>query len=268
MNSLPSQILDRWWQVSGQTYFPNKPITNQINRMNQTSINQQLLDLYSSKWDKLSFELQSVHDNLELDIKPANPLLLYVDDEVKYNESEIKIMIFGQETNGWFEEKDVSIEKLQILYDEFFNKGEAWTYGGQFWNGVNRLIKSLQQKYPEKKIKLIWNNTVKIGKKKEKGMPPDYIYEIERNFFRVIPQEVQILKPNIIIFFSGPNYDNIIKDNFGEMNYQTCSLFSSRELGMVEFPGVQNCFRTYHPNFLFRNNIDDYLESIVESIKL
>jgi hypothetical protein len=163
-------------------------------------MNKALSTLYHSKWSGLTSALKPIIADNTLDIKPANPLLLYVDDEEDYRSADIRLMIFGQETNGWYEKADGTIDDIQNLYDGFFNKEECWNYGGQFWNGLSRFLSSLQAKFPDKKTRMIWNNVVKIGKHGDKGFPPDYVYEIERESFHVIPNEIEILQQMLFCF--------------------------------------------------------------------
>ena len=42
-------------------------------------MNEALGNLYSLKWDKLKAGLKPIIEDEKLDIKPANPLLLYID---------------------------------------------------------------------------------------------------------------------------------------------------------------------------------------------
>ena len=138
----------------------------------------------------------------------------------------------------------------------------------QYWNGVRRFINLLQAKHPNKKIKLVWNNIVKIGKYDDKGFPPDYIYEVEREHFSIIKQELEIIKPNIVLFLTGPNYDSVIQDNFGTIEKQALAPFSERQISKVKLDNVDLAFRTYHPNYLWRNDIDSYFDTIINEIKL
>ena len=230
-------------------------------------MNEALTNLYSSKWDNLTAGLKPIIEDSNLDIKPANPLLLYIDNEEEYKNADIRLMIYGQETNSWYEKENGTIDDIQTLYDGFFNEGDCWKYGGQFWNGISRFLSSLQKKFPDKKIRLTWNNIVKIGKHGDKGFPPDYIYEIEREHFHVIPQELEILNPNVVLFLTGPNYDSIIKDNFGELKYEALPNSTQRQLSRVSLKNIPFAYRTYHPNYLWRNEIDDYFDTIIDDIK-
>lgn len=229
-------------------------------------MNQELSALYSSKWDNLMSAIKPILEDEKLDIKPANPLLLSIHEEEAYKNADIRIMIFGQETNSWYDKRGATIDAVQSLYDVFFNQGECWSYSGQFWNGISRFITSIQKKFPDKKIRLVWNNIVKIGRQGDKGFPPNYIYEIEREKFHVIPSELEILKPNVVLFLTGPNYDRILKDNFGELEYEALPNYSQRQLSRVFLKDVPFSFRTYHPNYLWRNQIDKYFGTIISDI--
>lgn len=73
--------------------------------------------------------------------------------------------------------------------------------------------------YPGKTISMIWNNISKMSAiTKSGGGPVDAsVHEIEHEYFHVIPKEIEILKPNILIFFTGPGentYYRYIQENF------------------------------------------------------
>jgi hypothetical protein len=250
----------------------NGDVENRQSRQKKLTIvkkmNDQLLNLYNSKWDNLCSAMQPILADKTLDFKPTCPLLLTIDNEEEFNNAEIRLMVYGQETNSWYNEFHNNHQPIIDNYESFFNGGECWSYGGQFWNGVSRFVNRLQTEYPDKKIKLVWNNIIKIGIYNHKGFPPDYIYEVEREHFSVIKEELQIIKPNIVLFFTGPNYDSIVHDNFGILDKQALSPFSERQISKVELAGVDFAFRTYHPNYLWRNDIDKFFDTIIEEIKL
>lgn len=231
------------------------------------TINEKLFKLYSEKWDILRGKQNAVLTKMDLAIKPTSPLLINLKDEIKWEQSDIRLMFFGQETNGWGGNFNGDLEYVIDIYKDFFNSDYCWSYGGQFWNGISRFIVLLKEKYPSKSISIVWNNLVKIGISNDKGFPPDYIYEIERESFSVIQGEIDILHPNMILFLSGPNYDKVVRDNFGNLNYSIINGFSTRQLARLDLKNVENVFRTYHPNFLWRNNIDHYFESIIKDLK-
>jgi hypothetical protein len=236
-------------------------------------MNKQLFELYSSKWDELCAAMSLIIENKKLAIKPTNPLLLTIDDEEAFKKSDIRVMIFGQETNDWEKPEynnDIQGDDVQYvldIYNYFYHTGACYIRGGQFWTGVNRFRKMLAEKHPAKKISYVWNNVVKIGKFNDKGCPPDYIYDAERNCFSVIKEEIDIIKPNVILFLTGPDYDNKISDIFGKLTYAPLAPFSERELSKISIPNVDVAFRTYHPGYLWRNNIGNYFNVIINEIK-
>jgi hypothetical protein len=230
-------------------------------------LNKQLHELYSSKWIGLCNAFKPILDGNHFEIKPTNPLLIHIEKEDEFRSSDIKVMICGQEANSWYGEFNNSMEPLQSYYNGFFNRGDCWSYGDQFWNGFRKFWTMLENRFPDKKINYIWNNIVKIGKSNDKGFPPEYIYEIERNYFSILKDEIKIIKPNIILFLTGPNYDRVITDVFGHLQYNAIPPFSERSLSLIELKEVDFTFRTYHPNFLWRNNIENFFSVIINEIK-
>lgn len=226
----------------------------------------ELFELYSSKWGDLTKAISLIYQNDNLLIKPTNPLLIKIKNEEDYSSADIRLMIFGQETNGWYE-KDNSIEGILKGYDDFFNTDHCYSYGGQFWNGIGRFITMLSKKYPDKKIRYIWNDIVKIGKSEGKGLPPDYILNVERSLFPVIRDEIKIIKPNVLIFFTGPNYDNKIEDNFGKVAFEAIQPYNVRQVAKAKVENIP-AIRTYHPNYLWRKSITNYLDSVIDEIKI
>lgn len=230
------------------------------------SINQQLQNLYRQNWDVLSKEYLTQISDATLIKKPTNPLLLKIDEQ-KYQEADMKIMIFGQETNDWGGNFNGNIETPLETYNDFFNTGECFSYGGHFWNGFNKLKAMIGAKYPQRNIYYIWNNIVKIGKAGEKNAPSDYIYAAERKNLNVISKEIEIISPDAVVFFTGPDYDQKILNALPNASFGALSPgFTQRQLAKISALRPAKMYRTYHPNFLYRNNIESFLAPIVEDL--
>jgi hypothetical protein len=232
-------------------------------------MNRELQKIYREKWDVFSEKLNEVLSDNSKELKPTNPLLLFVDEE-NYLKSDLKVMIFGQETNDWENDFQNDINVSLNIYNDFYNSKNCFSYGGQFWNGFNRFNSLLKGKFANKRIEIIWNNVIKVGNSgRDKNYPPEYIYKIEKEYFNVINDEINVLKPDIILFVSGPNYDKVIKNSLIDANFEALSdKFSARQIAKIEFKNHNNIFRTYHPNYLWRNNIDSYFNEIIENIKI
>jgi len=233
-------------------------------------MNKKLAELYKSNWMNLSKDLNLILNDKKLTQKPTNPLLIYV-DEKKYFESDLKVMIIGQETNDWGKNFTGDLQETIKIYDDFYNSGYAInTYGGHFWNGINRFSSLLENKFPERKISYIWNNVVKIGASgRDQNHPQNHIYKAELDNFKVLEKELEILNPDIILFISGPNYDSNISSILNNVKFSSIDeTFSSRQIAKLNFKNHKNIFRTYHPNYLWRNNINLYFDAIIDSIEL
>jgi hypothetical protein len=260
------------------------------------TMNEQLKNLYESKWNDLCNELKTIIDG-EHTVKPGYPFLLTLNrwdgkDTDKsgkwYENADIRVMIFGQEANfnGWKcgEDDDPDFPKTSAFNPKLSMDCITATYEGMnqwqlnsnndyknvksLFAGYVKFMTLLRQQYPEKNIACLWNNLVKIGMSNKKGCAPT-IYNIEKEYFNVVPQEVKILEPNIIIFMTG-GYDEKIKNNFGEVTFLPIASFAANEVAKVELPNVNAlAYRTYHPSArnISNEKREEYYKAIIEVIK-
>ena len=89
---------------------------------------------------------------------------------------------------------------------------------------------------------------------------------ITNNYFKVILQEIQTLEPDVIIFFTGPNYDEYIQKAIGKFYKINMPMFIKRQLCKITSMEFELAFRTYHPNYLWRNNINKFSNPIINEI--
>jgi hypothetical protein len=85
------------------------------------------------------------------------------------------------------------------------------------------------------------------------------VQDAEVRYFNVMRAEIDILRPHVIVFFSGPNYDNDILRRLGGAKFEKCldSGLSMRQLAIVKIDGLNfDCLalRTYHPKYLNFNH--------------
>jgi hypothetical protein len=208
-------------------------------------------------------------------IQPASPLLLCpsTKEGYEYDSADIRVMIFGQETNGWSnsEYDNSSTEEIEQLMNGYDNHVTT-EWRGQFCNGFWLFTEMLGDRFPDKKIGCIWNNIVKIGKNDKKGPSPDYIYNVEQQYFSVVKEEIEILKPHIILFLTGHKYDGRIKDKFGEVTFEPLSpSYDEWEIAKLTIPHVDYAVRTNHPGYLYRQGkgtIEAYFETIISEFKI
>lgn len=195
--------------------------------------------------------------------KPTNLLCLNISD--KYLAADIKVMVFGQETNDWHGDYGGAHEAESLVeeYDEFFTSNKCFSYGGQFWNAVSKMVDILQDK-TGKSVGLLWNNIIKIGKSGDKGRPEIEVIEWQQPAMKLILKEIEIAKPDIVIFFTGPDYDDMLHVVFEDIQFECASDKSIRQLALVSSKYLPSkSVRTYHPGYLWRNDFYDYLNDIL-----
>jgi hypothetical protein len=222
------------------------------------TVNQQLINLYQTYWENLKLQSPKFNDRK---IKPASPLLIQVDED-KFHSADIKIMYCGQETKGWGSLENSTIEERLARYRKYFLESSYIKESSTsvYWKGVKRFQSFFEKELEGKKIVNIWNNISKIGLKQRKGMTDD-IRNLEREYFPVFRKEFEILKPDIVIFMTGPNRDKDIKFHFPELKIQNSdTIQTKRQLAVLNLPkplGI--AIRTYHPNYFggFNQAIED-----------
>ncbi|MFM2199903.1 MAG: hypothetical protein RLZZ505_3335 [Verrucomicrobiota bacterium] len=196
---------------------------------------------------------------------PAFPLT--IQPPVGYEEAKLKVMYFGQETNGWKDNSsdhfnvNLNLEQLLIIYNAFANTHKCFGYGGQFWNAVRRFQRDFSSVEPN--CHFIYNNIIKIGKAHSKGRPPTAVLEWQKDWFNLIREEIRILNPDVVIFFSGPNYDHLISRIFDDVNFDKVGEYKTRKLARISSSFLpRHTFRTYHPNYLWRVGLQGVLDTI------
>lgn len=80
---------------------------------------------------------------------------------------------------------------------------------------------------------------------------------------QIVVDELKILKPDICIFLTGPNYDDIVKAVFPNVTFETVSDVSRREFARMRHPDLpEHAYRTYHPQHLQLTSKLFYLDTI------
>jgi len=224
-------------------------------------LNNLLVDLYGNFYPGLLEEAKTLKPSA------AFPLLIKVSDQ--YVNADIKVMIVGQETDEWYgrlNEDEHSIETLMDGYHNYLFKisqnGKART-SRPFWNMKNFEYFESKFKVEGKSVSFIWNNISKIGNHGS-GRPAPDIRRLEKSHFNVIKSEVEIVKPDIILFTTGSR-DGYIKEHFGKnskfipkLYYSDGSLIEKSvnmiaEVKLEHFPEICSV-RVEHPN---RRSIDN-----------
>jgi hypothetical protein len=172
-----------------------------------------------------------------------------------YEKARRKVAFVGQQTAGWAPhtvraaemEADLPnrlIDGLLKLYEEFFPPGPV----SPFWRAAQQVYNALVPKGPTDGY--VWVNLVKIDENKQG--PPVAADQDWFERFNVLPDELAILKPDVLIFFTGPYYDERMLETFPGAKLIPI-LETDSMIARVEHPALPpHTYRTYHPGFLNR----------------
>jgi len=232
----------------------------------------QLKQFYKSKFDN------SVNKEY------SSPLLISLNETINTD-----IMIVGQETNSWYGSYgnflNRGIDEQMKIYEKFMTE-EYSKMNTMFWRYVKEIIN-------DEDTTPVFNNLFKFDlgdnrKHRNISKASKTEYEMIIDFHKgILAKEIEIIKPKIIIFFTGHVYDKLFIDPIIKQNgdykqlYKPISQLSVDEwkcgiLDLKNFPGFENfegkAIRTYHPIYLnrkltdFGNDIIKYLKNEVKSV--
>lgn len=219
--------------------------------MNATTLNQRLESFYTNHISELSSLMHTFEG-------ASCPHFLSVPDG--YPACPIRLLIVGQQTYGWGDPKVFQcpriLQSLIQLYADF-NLGHNYN-ASPFWQASMTLQRLLNPSCPERNF--IWSNLVKIDQNRKR---PNRELEEKVCSLNILQSELSITRPDVVVFFTGPYYDERLKSTFSGINFVPVSKMVAT-LIHPELPDL--AFRTYHPNYLRRSGNWRVLEKIAELV--
>lgn len=205
------------------------------------------------------------------------PLLLSATPsfENEWKQADLRVMVIGISTNGWYREKRnvyespsaKGIEELMTAYEQFYFNGGNWHYGQVFWNYFYSLQELLQFRL-RKKISFIWNNVHKVDAERQL---------LEEEHFNVLAEEIRILNPDVIIGWGLDHRSVLLRRLFGEQPYaedkvsaiapdgnKTFLFYHIKNFKAAIADNLTHVFLTYHPNA--RRNAGIKLKLMIDEI--
>lgn len=191
----------------------------------------------------------------------AGPLLPYCWEEL-YLRSQHRLVMIGQETNGWYcdyMKSDGEIRKNIEVYKNFQLGAECnstfWLYAHRFnleLNGFDDL-------------NFIWMNVNKFGRNTGKGKPEQVVLDDEVHYYNLLAEELEILQPDVCLFFTGPNYDEDIRLKISDIEYHEFAGYSVRNVARLRSKHLpKHSYRTHHPGY--GNRISETYIGILNAI--
>ena len=246
----------------------NKALLKWFNNDEQ---NQELLKLYNSK-SKVIKEIE--------EISKERLALLLLSVPQNYKKAKYKLMVIGQELNGGFgikEEPRISmLDNLKAQSSKPSGK-HFFSFPSKFCHAVNGFEGKLNKK--EIRTYFIWAEIRKFSywnpPKNRAGYkkPSDRLNKKVQNMidkeFNILEKEIKIIKPDIVLFLTGPDYDNYIKAQLDGVKFNKLenSEYKKREFARVEHKVLpKNSFRIYHPShfrFMEKGATKKYLAELI-----
>ncbi len=209
----------------------------------------ELLELYR----KNESEFNAIYSELP-DTQLLGPHLIALNG--KYSVQKRRLLIIGQDIGTWSESSnDIN---LQMHAAKNFDVGRP-NEKAPFWTLTRQLEKALDNEDHS----CAWTN---LSKYSDKGRRPTGLVEAYvATLDRILIEEIRILKPEICIFFTGPNFDVRLLHMFSGVSLKAVAPFTKHELAQLQHPILPAfSFRTYHPKFLrFKGKENDVVKSVV-----
>jgi hypothetical protein len=217
----------------------------------------------------------------------SSPLLVAVSDS--WLASQFRILIVGQEVLGWnfaagryydwpfspiknfheFKTNQDAVEALIQGYKAFdYSKYQPENARGPFWVAYRTLRDTLEGNID---ASILWTNlfrmSVDVGSV-IRNASSDEILILQKVQVGLLTDEISILKPKVIVFFTGPYYDNALAQEFPNIGYSPLKSRTTRVAAILSHPKLPLCsIRTYHPGFLRRRGLWPILDEVIELIR-
>lgn len=228
---------------------------------------QQLQEFYREKF--LNYKMEESY---------SSPYLL----DLEVQSLNTDIMIIGQETNEWWYDwknfKNIGVDEQMKIYRNYHN--EYLKHNKLFFSYSKQIIN-------DDTVVPIFNNLFKFdlgdnsNVKNISKASTEKLSKIIEFHQGILAKEIEIIKPKIIIFFTGHNYDKLFIDPIIKKDGDYTKLYKKIDelsvdewkcchLDIKNFDGFENfdgiAYRTYHPMYLNRN-INKFGREIVDFLK-
>lgn len=233
--------------------------------------------------------MDSARDCLEADLLDAlYPPLIMVEPQ-EWKTQERKVLIVGQETQEWSYISDAgeraeidflkdalgdlnSVDRLAKRYVHF-DLGDEYPSLARtpFWRAHRQIANTLCH---GDKYAVLWTNISPVSIWRERGSFSMVwnLSEKERKSISTWQQgrllgEILELKPDVVVFFTGPNYDEYLEREFLGVQFENFWRDEIRTIAKLTHSFLPSkSFRTYHPAFLSRSRQWEIVDTLIEDV--
>lgn len=214
-------------------------------------IKQKLRELYEEYTPQFKEILENTR-SFQMDV--SGPLLMSPDK--RYGLQRTRLLIVGQETNGWgYFSND--LEAGMKHYEKFALGDDV---ASETFRSVIEKVESLLGNAQGSSA---WTNISKFDM--DAGRPLGKVLTEVMTVDHLLVREIEILEPDLILFFTGPYFDSRIERVFPEIQFHAIPGFKTDQLAALHHTTFgATVLRTYHPNYLRRSRLEN---SVLEYVK-
>jgi hypothetical protein len=188
----------------------------------------------------------------------------FLDVQPQYFAAATRIVFVGQETHGWWTEwtggaPSLTVPKITNFYREV-RPQLLGKFRSPYWQAVRKVTRGLAIAEPE--LSTVFTNIFPCDVDKRQAGPE--LLDAFRQW-RVLPDELEILRPDHVIFFCGPTYSWNLKCFF-ELPLSGKLSVATPVLSYIPADVTWNGFVSFHPNYLRRAGLWWALDQIIHSV--
>lgn len=182
----------------------------------------------------IDFQLEYSRFGLE------GPILISVPD--RFFSQSTRLVFVGQQTNRWCTGLN-GLDEILKVYEEF-DFGRHYN-ASPFWN----VIRKFERAFSVSPYSSVWTN---INRFDERGNRPNRTLETDLEVFdNLIVEELRLLKPDILIYFTGPSFDSRIQRIFPDSEFSVVDDLPLSLLSKITNKNLpKSTYRTHHPKSL------------------
>jgi len=218
------------------------------------------------------------------------PLLLSVPE--KWTKSKTRILIVGQETLGWdfsdgsyypwphppitnfeqFASYPRSVSALMQGYVDFeFCRHQKKNVNSAYWRAHRQIRKFMSEEVFGFDSCVLTTNLFRMAFENGSAVyngTKEQAEEMNRLSGTLLAEEISILEPTVVIFFTGPLYEDYLISQFSDIEFSPISNLPTSRLAQVNSLSLpKSSFRTYHPSHLAQSNQWHFLALICDLVK-
>jgi hypothetical protein len=200
----------------------------------------------------------------------------FISTNSDYEESHPKVVIVGPETWGWILKGTYSTFLDSVTLDTAIKKYDCYLKnhnGTVFFQYFRRIRRGIFGDNSDTKPgTILWLNLFKFNHEPHTcrmTVSPhrEAALAMQDNIFQ---REITLLKPNVVIFLTGPHYDEIIQRFYPAVKFEAIGDQPVTQLAQVVDDQLHALsFRTYHPGYMNRRKLktDPLISTIIQKVR-